>query len=75
MKLRALKDFKGAEDRINAVQYVKGQIFETDNKEYYDDLIRGKLCVDASDNRETKVVEVEETKNKKKAKKDEEEGK
>lgn len=72
MKLKALKDFKGAEDRIHATEYSKGQVFETDNKEYYDNLIRGKLCVDASDNRETKVVEVEETKTKRRTKKDEE---
>ena len=63
LKLEALKDFKGAEDGINIVEYKKGEIFETTNKEYYDNLIKGKLAKDATNNHEKKVVKPNEVKN------------
>lgn len=64
-KLQALKDFKGAENGIDVKDYKKGEIFEVQSKSYYDSLIKGKLCKDATNNIEKKIVNPSEVKDKK----------
>lgn len=67
MKLISLKEFNGSEDGLHTRIYKKNEVIETENKQFADLIINGGYA--KVHELETKVVEPEETKIKKKKEK------
>lgn len=61
MKLEATKDFAHAENMVTVIERTKGELFEVNNDEHAERLIAAKFAKKAGA-KETKVIEVEETK-------------